>query len=240
MKTKITRRVVGLLVALVLLVAASWCFLLMYSMNLYDKATVQLEQDITTFTQDDSADLASLLAQQQAVDSQFESVQRLQWAHVPSLRTKVDTNTKVSKDLTEAIRQQQEDNSANSNGSNSGSGGSSSSDNSSSSGDSNSSSSSGSSSSSSGSSDSSSSSESSSGSTSSPSESSSSSSSESPSESSSESSSESPSSGSSDSSSGSDGDQQKLQELLNRNGSTSSSSGTATGGSTGWGASRPW
>lgn len=236
MKTKTTRRVVGSLVALVLLVAASWCFLLMYSMNLYDKATVQLEQDITTFTQDDSADLASLLAQQQAVDSQFESVQRLQWAHVPSLRTKVDTNTKVSKDLTEAIRQQQEDNSANSNGSNSGSGDSSSSDNSSSSGDSNSSSSPGSSESSSSSSDSSSSSESPSGSTGSPSGSSSSSSSES----SSGSSSESPSSGSSDSSSGSDGDQQKLQELLNRNGSTSSSSGTATGGSTGWGASRPW
>ena len=238
MKTKTTRRVVGSLVALVLLVAASWCFLLMYSMNLYDKATVQLEQDITTFTQDDSADLASLLAQQQAVDSQFESVQRLQWAHVPSLRTKVDTNTKVSKDLTEAIRQQQEDNSANSNGSNSGSGDSSSSDNSSSSGDSNSSSSPGSSESSSGSSGSSSSSESPSGSTSSPSGSSPSSSSES----SSGSSSESPSSGSSDSSSGSgsDGDQQKLQELLNRNGSTSSSSGTATGGSTGWGASRPW
>ena len=231
MKTKTTRRVVGSLVALVLLVAASWCFLLMYSMNLYDKATVQLEQDITTFTQDDSADLASLLAQQQAVDSQFESVQRLQWAHVPSLRTKVDTNTKVSKDLTEAIRQQQEDNSANSNGSNSGSGDSSSSDNSSSSGDSNSSSSPGSSESSSGSSGSSSSSESPSGSTSSPSGSSPSSSSES----SSGSSSESPSSGSSDSSSGSDGDQQKLQELLNRNGSTSSS-----GGSTGWGASRPW
>lgn len=240
MKTKTTRRVVGSLVALVLLVAASWCFLLMYSMNLYDKATVQLEQDIATFTQDDSADLASLLAQQQAVDSQFESVQRLQWAHVPSLRTKVDTNTKVSKDLTEAIRQQQEDNSANSNGSNSGSGDSSSSDNSSGSGDSNSSSSSDSSESSSGSSDSSSSSESPSGSTGSSSQSSSSSSSESPSESSSESSSESPSSGSSDSSSGSDGDQQKLQELLNRNGSTSSSSGTATGGSTGWGASRPW
>ncbi len=236
MKTKTTRRVVGSLVALVLLVAASWCFLLMYSMNLYDKATVQLEQDITTFTQDDSADLASLLAQQQAVDSQFESVQRLQWAHVPSLRTKVDTNTKVSKELTEAIRQQQEDNSANSNGSNSGSGDSSSSDNSSSSGDSNSSSSPGSSESSSGSSGSSSSSESPSGSTSSPSGSSPSSSSES----SSGSSSESPSSGSSDSSSGSDGDQQKLQELLNRNGSTSSSSGTATGGSTGWGASRPW
>lgn len=236
MKTKTTRRVVGSLVALVLLVAASWCFLLMYSMNLYDKATVQLEQDITTFTQDDSADLASLLAQQQAVDSQFESVQRLQWAHVPSLRTKVDTNTKVSKDLTEAIRQQQEDNSANSNGSNSGSGDSSSSDNSSSSGDSNSSSSPGSSESSSGSSGSSSSSESPSGSTSSPSGSPPSSSSES----SSGSSSESPSSGSSDSSSGSDGDQQKLQELLNRNGSTSSSSGTATGGSTGWGASRPW
>lgn len=236
MKTKTTRRVVGSLVALVLLVAASWCFLLMYSMNLYDKATVQLEQDIATFTQDDSADLASLLAQQQAVDSQFESVQRLQWAHVPSLRTKVDTNTKVSKDLTEAIRQQQEDNSANSNGSNSGSGDSSSSDNSSSSGDSNSSSSSDSSESSSGSSDSSSSSESPSESTGSSSQSSSSSSSESPSESSSES----PSSGSSDSSSGSDGDQQKLQELLNRNGSTSSSSGTATGGSTGWGASRPW
>lgn len=236
MKTKTTRRVVGSLVALVLLVAASWCFLLMYSMNLYDKATVQLEQDITTFTQDDSADLASLLAQQQAVDSQFESVQRLQWAHVPSLRTKVDTNTKVSKDLTEAIRQQQEDNSANSNGSNSGSGDSSSSDNSSSSGDSNSSSSSDSSESSSGSSDSSSSSESPSESTGSSSQSSSSSSPESPSESSSES----PSSGSSDSSSGSDGDQQKLQELLNRNGSTSSSSGTATGGSTGWGASRPW
>ena len=236
MKTKTTRRVVGSLVALVLLVAASWCFLLMYSMNLYDKATVQLEQDITTFTQDDSADLASLLAQQQAVDSQFESVQRLQWAHVPSLRTKVDTNTKVSKDLTEAIRQQQEDNSANSNGSNSGSGDSSSSDNSSSSGDSNSSSSPGSSESSSGSSGSSSSSESPSGSTSSPSGSSPSSSSES----SSGSSSESPSSGSSDSSSGSDGDQQKLQELLNRNGSTASSSGTATGGSTGWGASRPW
>lgn len=236
MKTKTTRRVVGSLIALVLLVAASWCFLLMYSMNLYDKATVQLEQDITTFTQDDSADLASLLAQQQAVDSQFESVQRLQWAHVPSLRTKVDTNTKVSKDLTEAIRQQQEDNSANSNGSNSGSGDSSSSDNSSGSGDSNSSSSSGSSSSSSGSSDSSSSSESPSGSTGSSSQSSSSSSSES----SSGSSSESPSSVSSDSSSGSDGDQQKLQELLNRNGSTSSSSGTATGGSTGWGASRPW
>lgn len=236
MKTKTTRRVVGSLVALVLLVAASWCFLLMYSMNLYDKATVQLEQDITTFTQDDSADLASLLAQQQAVDSQFESVQRLQWAHVPSLRTKVDTNTKVSKDLTEAIRQQQEDNSANSNGSNSGSGDSSSSDNSSSSGDSSGSSSSDSSESSSGSSDSSSSSESPSGSTGSSSGSSSSSSSES----SSGSSSESPSSGSSDSSSGSDGDQQKLQELLNRNGSTSSSSGTATGGSTGWGASRPW
>lgn len=236
MKTKTTRRVVGSLVALVLLVAASWCFLLMYSMNLYDKATVQLEQDITTFTQDDSADLASLLAQQQAVDSQFESVQRLQWAHVPSLRTKVDTNTKVSKDLTEAIRQQQEDNSANSNGSNSGSGDSSSSDNSSSSGDSNSSSSPGSSESSSSSSDSSSSSESPSGNTSSSSQSPSSSSSES----SSGSSSESPSSSSSDSSSGSDGDQQKLQELLNRNGSTSSSSGTATGGSTGWGASRPW
>lgn len=240
MKTKTTRRVVGSLVALVLLVAASWCFLLMYSMNLYDKATVQLEQDITTFTQDDSADLASLLAQQQAVDSQFESVQRLQWAHVPSLRTKVDTNTKVSKDLTEAIRQQQEDNSANSNGSNSGSGDSSSSDNSSSSGDSNSSSSPGSSESSSSSSDSSSSSESPSGNTSSSSQSPSSSSSESSSGSSSGSSSESPSSGSSDSSSGSDGDQQKLQELLNRNGSTSSSSGTATGGSTGWGASRPW
>ena len=68
MKTKTTRRVVGSLVALVLLVAASWCFLLMYSMNLYDKATVQLEQDIATFTKDDSADLASLLAQQQAVD----------------------------------------------------------------------------------------------------------------------------------------------------------------------------
>lgn len=236
MKTKTTRRVVGSLVALVLLVAASWCFLLMYSMNLYDKATVQLEQDITTFTQDDSADLASLLAQQQAVDSQFESAQRLQWAHVPSLRTKVDTNTKVSKDLTEAIRQQQEDNSANSNGSNSGSGDSSSSDNSSGSGDSNSSSSSGSSESSSGSSDSSSSSEFPSGNTSSSSQSPSSSSSES----SSGSSSESPSSGSSDSSSGSDGDQQKLQELLNRNGSTSSSSGTATGGSTGWGTSRPW
>lgn len=240
MKTKTTRRVVGSLVALVLLVAASWCFLLMYSMNLYDKATVQLEQDIATFTQDDSADLASLLAQQQAVDSQFESVQRLQWAHVPSLRTKVDTNTKVSKDLTEAIRQQQEDNSANSNGSNSGSGDSSSSDNSSGSGDSNSSSSSDSSESSSGSSDSSSSSESPSGSTGSSSSSSSESSSGSSSGSSSESSSESPSSGSSDSSSGSDGDQQKLQELLNRNGSTSSSSGTATGGSTGWGASRPW
>lgn len=222
----LARRVIGSLVALLLLVASAWCFLLMYSMNLYDRATAQLEQDITTFTQDDSADLSSLLAQQQAVDSQFESVQHLQWAHVPALRSKVDANTTVSRDLTEAIRKQQDENQDNSNNPTSNSGDSGSSDDSSSAG--NSSSASGSDSPSAGSSDSSSSTESGSDSSQSPSDSSSGSSSPG--------SSDSPSSGDGDSS-----DQQKLQELRNRNGSTASPSDDgSSSGSTRGGASRPW
>lgn len=236
------RKVIGALVALALVIAAAWCFLLMYSMNLYDKATAQLVADIETFTQDDSADLDTLLAQQQAVDSQFEAVQQFQWAHVPALRSKVDTNTQVSRDLTDAIRKQQEENanssnsqsnSNNSDNSNSsGSGESSSSDNSDSG-----SSDSPSSSSSSGSGESSSSSEA--GATPSDSSSSSSGSGSSSDASQSQGSSGSDSSNSDD---GTDSDQQKLQELLNRNGgSTVSPSATSTtGGSTRGGASRPW
>ncbi|MDD6461670.1 MAG: DUF6466 family protein [Bifidobacteriaceae bacterium] len=236
------RKVIGALVALLLVVAAAWCFLLMYSMNLYDKATAQLVADIETFTQDDSADLDTLLAQQQAVDSQFEAVQQFQWAHVPALRSKVDTNTQVSRDLTDAIRKQQEENanssnsqsnSNNSDNSNSsGSGESSSSDNSDSG-----SSDSPSSSSSSGSGESSSSSEA--GATPSDSSSSSSGSGSSSDASQSQGSSGSDSSNSDD---GTDSDQQKLQELLNRNGgSTVSPSATSSaGGSTRGGASRPW
>ncbi|MFR0557890.1 DUF6466 family protein [Pseudoscardovia radai] len=221
--------IVGIVLSVVI---AAWAFLTMYTVNRYDAATRQLQTDITTFTADDSADLDALLAQQHSVDAQFADVLTWKWSQLPFLRSDMERNAQVSKDLTEAIEKQQQTNANSSNGSSNDS--DSGSDGSSSDSPSGDSSQSGPGTASNDSSDSAS-------PSSTDGQTSDSSQSPSASDSMSSDSSQAPDSSSSSSDAG-DGDDEKLQQLRNRNsgGSSNPSGSSPAGGTGGPTVSRPW
>ena len=97
------RIVLAVLAAAVLVVGGFACLNLM-AVGQFNQATATLTRNIKAAAKED-ADLATLEASQQQTDAQFEDAAAFDAVLMPDVRSSIETNTEVSRELTALIKQ---------------------------------------------------------------------------------------------------------------------------------------